>query len=437
MPSLQKKQAHLEVASSFESPARTNGYFVQVPVELIKNPNLTPAALKLYLLLLSYCGSKSYAWPSQGRLAEEMGLSERRVRGLLKELEGAELVTVTHSSGTTNTYHLGRPSLKSQGVSESSEENLFRRGRKYISSNIHELELNHVCEKVPSQYDSTEDKNTPLVSTTETEPLAYTLPSIPSALLPSEAAEIEALLVSAGLSQLLSEELVLLIIGRKRDIEYVRLIVQASQKSGIYNPPGFIRFMLLRDADPVRVKELGSDARQRKRQVKTPAPIDFSKYTTGKYAYLTCSTTFGEDTNTSSPEFSEEIMGANPTETLSSEEFAAPFETAFEYKIENAPEDRTAFYITEDKPSSQELSDIWRILRIELDHSKCLPATVSQYARLKLDKDSEKCYLWFPDWVCLTPQQEKTIYKTLLEILQKRMFLHFLPGGFDQKIQLA
>ncbi|NWJ46960.1 MAG: helix-turn-helix domain-containing protein [Chloroflexi bacterium] len=291
MPSLQKKQAQIEVADNSTPTSSQSEHFVQIPVNIIANPNLTPAALKLYLVLMAYCGPKPCAWPSQARLAEEMHITERRVRDLLKELTDEGLITVAHHMGATNTYYVDKHRVKKQPVPPlpvaqpeiyfRGEEENSRRDRKYISAYIHEL--NHVCEEPLSEIAFSEiedtDNATPLPEVSFPAPTPET----------GEMREIRALLAPSGLSESLIQELAVFVTSKNRDVEYVKRIVQASQVSGIHNPPGYVRYMLLNNAEPVPVKESKSvkESRERKSQPKSPAAIDFSKYAPGgKYGYL-------------------------------------------------------------------------------------------------------------------------------------------------------
>jgi DNA-binding Lrp family transcriptional regulator len=294
MPFSQKIQAQSDAEDTFEPTSSQSEHFVQIPVGLIANPNITPAALKLYLVLMAYCGPKSCAWPSQARLAEEMHITERRVRDLLKELTDEGIITVAHHTGATNTYYVDKHRVKKQPLRVTQPEIYFRgeeencRGdRKYTSADIYDLK--HVCEEPLSEIAFSEIE----VTDNDTQP-EYATP-LPDVSFPAptpdtkETSEIRALLAPSGLSESLIQELAVFVTSKNRDVEYVRRIVQASQVSGIHNPPGYIRYMLLNNAEPVPVKENKpvKESREYKSQPKSPTPIDFSKYTTGKYAYLT------------------------------------------------------------------------------------------------------------------------------------------------------
>jgi len=285
MPFSQKIQAHFESANNSASVSSKSDHFVQIPVVVITNPNITTAALKLYMVLMAYCGAKSCAWPSQARLAEEMHISERRVRDLLKELTDEGLITVAHQMGTTNTYYVDKYRVKKPVAVP--EENC-RGDRKNTSADIHELK--HVCEEPISENAFSENEDTDKDSQPE---YATPLPEVSFPASPPdtrETSEIKTLLLSSGLPESLSRELAVFVTSKSRDVEYVRRVIQSSQEPGIHNPPGYVRYMLLNNAEPMLVKEskLVKESRERKSQAKPTQTIDFSKYTTGgKYAYLT------------------------------------------------------------------------------------------------------------------------------------------------------
>ncbi len=81
--------------------------FVQVPLEVLES-NISPSALKLYLMLLKYARQAQECWPSHQTLARNMSLKPRRIANLLKELDEAGLVTVGSRAreGQSNLYRL-------------------------------------------------------------------------------------------------------------------------------------------------------------------------------------------------------------------------------------------------------------------------------------------------------------------------------------------
>ena len=81
--------------------------FTQVPNFILTNKTLSVGAKLYYAMLLKYAREKDECFPGQRTLAEDMGSSERSVRTYQKELEDAELLTVTQRGlGQTSLYKL-------------------------------------------------------------------------------------------------------------------------------------------------------------------------------------------------------------------------------------------------------------------------------------------------------------------------------------------
>ncbi|MEI7555181.1 helix-turn-helix domain-containing protein [Candidatus Chlorohelix sp.] len=252
------------------------GQFVQIPLELIRETEISPAALKLYMIILSYSGvDNNSAFPSQSRLASDMKLTERRVRTLLVELLEANLVEIIHRAGTSNLY------IPLWKAGREAEEN-FRGERKNSSANLHEHDLKHVCEK---------NSISETISDTDIEAVSTDTPCENT----ENDKQISTLLVSAGISFVMAQELTPIIRQNNRDISYVKSLIETSQEKYIHNPIGFIRFMILRNAEPVSKKINARSKQPKNPTAATQTPLDFSKYLTGKYAYLTA-TTSGDDT---------------------------------------------------------------------------------------------------------------------------------------------
>jgi len=91
---------------SKDSDKKRSG-FTQIPNSLIKDKDLSIQARFLYIDLLSYAWENDFAFPSQKTLSEDIGLSERRIRDLLKELEKRGYISI-HRFGfnSPNTYKL-------------------------------------------------------------------------------------------------------------------------------------------------------------------------------------------------------------------------------------------------------------------------------------------------------------------------------------------
>ncbi len=278
MPNLQKEQAIVQPTPKTPPEKRGNGAFVQVPVELLRGDNLSPAALKLYMILLSYCGPKAIAWPSQERLAQDMHLSERRVRGLMTELGNAGIVYVKHCIGSSNTYVVQKYSLGGGEQNESvttpfektAEEN-FRVERKKISAHVHELEFKNLCEEKA-------DKTGNVTRETYRSD---------GASVENEFTILVDLFVSSGMSLEMGLELAQVSRKNNRDDSYVNLLIEASHSPEVHNPIGFIRFMVLRNAEPTMASKRGIKHSQPRSKTLANQPLDFTKYTSGKYAYLT------------------------------------------------------------------------------------------------------------------------------------------------------
>lgn len=90
---------------------RKHEAFVQVPSNLLR-VNITPVlAFKLYVLLLDYAWDKSFCFPSQARLAYDLGITERSVRRLLYRLQDLGYISIERTD-THNIYHLADISFR-------------------------------------------------------------------------------------------------------------------------------------------------------------------------------------------------------------------------------------------------------------------------------------------------------------------------------------
>ncbi len=116
---------------------RKHEAFVQVPSNLLR-VNITPVlAFKLYVLLLDYAWDKSFCFPSQTRLAYDLGITERSVRRLLYRLQDLGYLSIERTD-THNIYHLadisfrcrcGKCEKKRTGLSGIPQTDLSDRGR--------------------------------------------------------------------------------------------------------------------------------------------------------------------------------------------------------------------------------------------------------------------------------------------------------------------
>ncbi len=100
--------------------------------------NITPVlAFKLYVLLLDYARDKTFCFPSQTRLAYDLGITERTVRRLLYRLQALGYLSIERTD-THNIYHLadisfrcrcGKCEKKRTSVSGTHQAELSGRGR--------------------------------------------------------------------------------------------------------------------------------------------------------------------------------------------------------------------------------------------------------------------------------------------------------------------
>ncbi len=83
--------------------------FTQIPNQILRRPDIPPGAKLAYMVLLSYAWQKDHSYPSQDRLAEDMGVSERSVITYLKQLVDSGLITIRRRGlGLTNVYVIHR-----------------------------------------------------------------------------------------------------------------------------------------------------------------------------------------------------------------------------------------------------------------------------------------------------------------------------------------
>ena len=83
--------------------------FAVIPVWLLRSESVSLHAKVVFLHLSSRVGREGVCWPSQRRLAEESGMSERQVRRALIELSSLGAVQIEverHATGRRNRYRL-------------------------------------------------------------------------------------------------------------------------------------------------------------------------------------------------------------------------------------------------------------------------------------------------------------------------------------------
>src|ERR1044071_7477941 len=89
--------------------------FTQVPNHVLISPRLSPGAKLTYAMLLKYAWQNDYCFPGQGRLANDMGVTDRSVRTYLQELEREQFVTIKQRG-------LGKPNLYELNLSASAAD---------------------------------------------------------------------------------------------------------------------------------------------------------------------------------------------------------------------------------------------------------------------------------------------------------------------------
>lgn len=81
--------------------------FVQVPITIVRNSDLSMGAKMVYTALLSYAWHNDYCFPGQDRMAEDLGSSRKSVNLWLQELDGKGFVKIIRrGQGKTNLYEV-------------------------------------------------------------------------------------------------------------------------------------------------------------------------------------------------------------------------------------------------------------------------------------------------------------------------------------------
>ncbi len=84
--------------------------FTLIPNYILRHPDLSRDAKLLYAILLSYAWREGRCFPGYTRLCADLGASEKPVRGYMRELEKAGLLTQKRRGlGKTNIYTLTEP----------------------------------------------------------------------------------------------------------------------------------------------------------------------------------------------------------------------------------------------------------------------------------------------------------------------------------------
>ncbi len=81
--------------------------FVQVPISILRNDEISMGAKMVYTALLSYAWHNDYCFPGQNRMAEDIGTSRKSVNLWLQELHKKGFVKIARrGQGKTNLYEV-------------------------------------------------------------------------------------------------------------------------------------------------------------------------------------------------------------------------------------------------------------------------------------------------------------------------------------------
>ncbi len=98
--------------------------FTIVPNELLDKSQLSISARYLLCVLLKYCGQDETCYPAQKTLAKVLGFSDRYIRSLITELEGADLISKKRTGfNKSNTYTVSKKYRKYGSGHSNNEEN--------------------------------------------------------------------------------------------------------------------------------------------------------------------------------------------------------------------------------------------------------------------------------------------------------------------------
>ncbi len=87
--------------------------FIQVPLSILKRPDVSQTGKLMYGLILSLSRATGYCYASDTYLGEQLGVSSRQAHRTVSELEGMRIVLVT---GATSKRHI-KPAYDKNGVS--------------------------------------------------------------------------------------------------------------------------------------------------------------------------------------------------------------------------------------------------------------------------------------------------------------------------------
>lgn len=85
------------------------GPFTIIPNQIFERNQLSLQARFLFCVLLKYCGQDDHCYPSQKTLGKHLGMSDRHVRTIIKELIGSGLIVATRRGfNRSNTYYVAK-----------------------------------------------------------------------------------------------------------------------------------------------------------------------------------------------------------------------------------------------------------------------------------------------------------------------------------------
>lgn len=98
--------AERNIELTTQNPVVQHG-FVQLPVFILKQADLSIGARLTYAMFLQYAWSNDYCFPGQDRLGRDIGMSTSRVNEFIKELEVSGLIEIKRrGQGRTNLYKI-------------------------------------------------------------------------------------------------------------------------------------------------------------------------------------------------------------------------------------------------------------------------------------------------------------------------------------------
>lgn len=114
--------------------------FTQVPNEILSKSQLSIQSRYLLCVLLKYCGSKNYCFPSQKTLAFQCNCSTRYIRKLLSELDKNKIIFWERKGfNRSNTYFVSKLYRNNSSFQLGTPEP-FHKGSAVPANNTNELD---------------------------------------------------------------------------------------------------------------------------------------------------------------------------------------------------------------------------------------------------------------------------------------------------------